>query len=93
MPDSADPLPPEFFVNPRCPPGPNSRRGQDWKDRFRRGGEGFGGGCRRRGIGMNSFPMLVLVILGDCYKGRRFATSMRIIFCNHWRFLAHFNEI
>ena len=31
---------------------------------------------------MTSFPMLVLVILGDFCKGRHFATSMRIISCN-----------
>ena len=24
MPDTSTPLPPEFFVNPRCPPGPSS---------------------------------------------------------------------
>ena len=27
MPDSSDPLPPEFFANPRCPPDPSSHRG------------------------------------------------------------------
>ena len=24
MPDSSDPLPPEFFMNPRCPPAPTA---------------------------------------------------------------------
>ena len=33
---------------------------------------------------MTSFPMLVLVILGDFCKGRRFSTSIRIILCNPW---------
>ena len=42
---------------------------------------------------LTSFPMLVLVILGNFCKGCRFATSMRIIFSNPWCFLTYFNEI
>ena len=93
MPNSANPLPLEFFVNPRCPPGHNSRRGQGCRDRSGRRGEGSKEGCRCKRIGLTSFPMLVLVIFGDFSKGHHFATNMRIIFCNPWRFLAHFNEI
>ena len=29
MPDSANPLPPKFFVNPRCPPAPTATEATD----------------------------------------------------------------
>ena len=35
MPDSTNPLPPEFFINPRCPPDLSNRRGQRRKSRSR----------------------------------------------------------
>ena len=90
MPDSANPLLPKFFVNLRCPPGPNSHRGQGYKDRSGRSDEGSGGGYHCRGTWLISFPVLVLVILGDFCKGHRFAISMRIMSCNHWCFFRVF---
>ena len=77
IPDSADQLPLEFFVNPRCPRGPNSRRGQGSRDRFGRGSEGSRGGCHCKGTRLTSFP--ISVILGDSCKGRSVSTSARII--------------
>ena len=73
--------------------GPNSLRGHGCRDISGRGGKGSGGGCRCRGTGLTSCPMLVLVIWGDFCKGRHFSTIMRIILYNPWRFLAYFNEI
>ena len=43
MPDFADSLPPEFFMNPRYPLGPNSRRSQGYRGTSRRSDKGFGG--------------------------------------------------
>ena len=93
MPDYANSFPLEFFVNPRYPPGPNSRQSQGCKGRSGHSGEGSEGGCHCRGARLTSFSMLVFVIFGDFYKGRHFATHMRIISCNPWFFLAHFNGI
>ena len=42
---------------------------------------------------MTSFPMLVLVILGDFVRGAIFSPVCILFFCNPWPFLAHFNEI
>ena len=39
MPDSADPLPLEFFVNPRWPPYPSGYRGHCDRSSFERGGK------------------------------------------------------
>ena len=50
MPNSSNPLPPEFFDNPRCSPGPRSRRGHRCKSRSRLGGWRREGGCRRKAI-------------------------------------------
>ena len=53
-------------------------------------GEGSEGGFRCRGTWLISFPMLVLVILGDFCKGHRFVNNMHIISCNPWPFFSAF---
>ena len=93
MPDSADPLPPEFFANLGCPSALTTIEAmvaevllvettKDWVE-----------GHRCRGVRLTFSPILVSFILGDFCKGRHFATIMHITSCNHWRCLAHFNEI
>ena len=77
--DSTDPLSPEFFVNPRCPPALTVIEVKAVEIDL---GEGSEGWCRCRGTRLTYFPMLVLVILGDFCKGHHFANSMRITFCN-----------
>ena len=69
MPNTVDPLPPEFFVNPRCPPASTTVEVKAIDVDL---DEGSGGGCYYRGTEMTSFPMLVLVILGVFLQGAPF---------------------
>ena len=81
MSNSTDPLPPEFFVNPRCPPPPPPPIVEVKVAEIDLGKAAKDPEESCRGTRLTSFPMLVLVILGDFCKGRRFD------------FIFHFNEI
>ena len=82
-----------FFCKSRVPLGPTAVKAKVMEVHLVEAAKGPGEGCRCRGAGLTNSLILVLVILRDFFKGRYFATSMRINPCNPWRFSAHFNEM
>ena len=56
-------------MNPRCPPTPITFEDKVAEVDLGEATKDPEGGCRCRGTGLTSFLILVLVILGDFYKG------------------------